>query len=71
MMRMQFDGSSRTEAIKECSSAVEKLKEYMPVTTQDDVPPPPNQSPAVVSAPVIQVAHLTIQEITFLCCNQH
>ncbi|XP_041794114.1 meiotic recombination protein REC114 [Chelmon rostratus] len=54
MIRMQFDGSCRAEAIKECSSAVEKLMEYMPVTTQDDVPRPPHQSPAEVSAPVIQ-----------------
>ncbi|KAM8762092.1 meiotic recombination protein REC114 isoform 1-T2 [Acanthopagrus schlegelii] len=54
MIRMQFDGSSRAEAIKECSSAVEKLMEYMPVTTQDDAPLPPNQSPAEVSAPVLQ-----------------
>ncbi|XP_073320703.1 meiotic recombination protein REC114 [Pagrus major] len=54
IIRMQFDGSSRAEAIKECSSAVEKLMEYMPVTTQDDAPPPPNQSPAEVSAPVLQ-----------------
>ncbi|XP_036951316.1 meiotic recombination protein REC114 isoform X3 [Acanthopagrus latus] len=54
MIRMQFDGSCRAEAIKECSSAVEKLMEYMPVTTQDDAPLPPNQSPAEVSAPVLQ-----------------
>ncbi|XP_069374310.1 meiotic recombination protein REC114 isoform X2 [Paralichthys olivaceus] len=54
MMRMQFDGSSREEAVKECSSAVGKLKEYMPVTTQDNAPPPYNQPPAEVSAPVIQ-----------------
>ena len=58
MIRMQFDGSTRAEAIKECSSAVEKLKEYMPVTTQDDAPPPPNQSPAEVS---VQVGHFTIR----------
>ncbi|XP_075933735.1 meiotic recombination protein REC114 [Anarhichas minor] len=54
MMRMQFDGSSRAEAIKECSSAVEKLMEYTSVTTLDDTPLPPNQSPAEASAPVIQ-----------------
>ncbi|XP_042371910.1 meiotic recombination protein REC114 [Plectropomus leopardus] len=54
MMRMQFDGSSQAEAIKECSSAVEKLMEHIPVTTQDDAPLPPNQSPAEVSAPVTQ-----------------
>ncbi|XP_018522346.1 meiotic recombination protein REC114 [Lates calcarifer] len=54
MIRMQFDGSSRAEAIKECSSAVEKLMEYLPVTTQDDAPLPLNQPPAEASAPVIQ-----------------
>ncbi|XP_076610588.1 meiotic recombination protein REC114 [Chaetodon auriga] len=54
IIRMQFDGGSRAEAIKECSSAVEKLMEYMPVTTQDDTPRPPHQSPAEVSAPLIQ-----------------
>ncbi|XP_051235728.1 meiotic recombination protein REC114 [Dicentrarchus labrax] len=54
MIRMQFDGSRRAEAIKECSSAVEKLMEYVPVTTQDAATPLPNQSPAEVSAPVMQ-----------------
>ncbi|KAM9366676.1 meiotic recombination protein REC114 [Symphorus nematophorus] len=49
MIKMQFDGSTRAEAIKACSSAVEKLKEYMLVTTQDGALPPPNQSPAEVS----------------------
>ncbi|KAK9542467.1 hypothetical protein VZT92_000327 [Zoarces viviparus] len=54
MMRMQFDGSSRAEAIKECSSAAEKLMEYTSVTTLDGTPLPPNQSTAEASAPVIQ-----------------
>ncbi|KAM7423774.1 hypothetical protein PAMA_000233 [Pampus argenteus] len=54
MIRMQFDGSSRAEAIRECSSAVEKLMEYLPVTTQDDAPPPPNQPPTEVSTSVMQ-----------------
>ncbi|XP_049908072.1 meiotic recombination protein REC114 [Epinephelus moara] len=54
MMRMQFDGSNRAEAIKECSRAVEKLMEHIPVTAQDDAPLPPNQSPAEVPAPVTQ-----------------
>ncbi|KAL3065191.1 hypothetical protein OYC64_015381 [Pagothenia borchgrevinki] len=54
MMRMQFDGSSRKEAIKDCSSAGKKLMEYMSVTAQEDAPLPPNQSPAETPAPVIQ-----------------
>ncbi|XP_053171759.1 meiotic recombination protein REC114 [Scomber japonicus] len=54
MIRMQFEGSSRAEAIKQCSSAVEKLMEYLPVTTQDDALPTPNQPPTEISAPVIQ-----------------
>lgn len=33
MMRMQFHGKSREEAINVCSSAVEKLKEFLPVST--------------------------------------
>lgn len=60
MIRMQFDGSSRAEAINECSTVVEKLREYIPIT-QDDALPAPNQSPAEVSAPAIQVGHFTNQ----------
>ncbi|XP_029001342.1 meiotic recombination protein REC114 isoform X2 [Betta splendens] len=45
MMRMQFDGSNKAEAIKECSRAVEKLKEYVSVTSQDDAPTSSNQPP--------------------------
>ncbi|XP_034535833.1 meiotic recombination protein REC114 isoform X2 [Notolabrus celidotus] len=54
MMRMQFDGSSKAEAIKECSSAVEKLMEYIPVSTQKDTLSPSNQTPVGESAPVKQ-----------------
>ncbi|XP_030581964.1 meiotic recombination protein REC114 isoform X2 [Archocentrus centrarchus] len=54
MIRMQFDGRSMAEAINECSSAVEKLMEYIPVTTQDGAPPQPNQPPAAVPAPAVQ-----------------
>lgn len=71
MIRMQFEGSCRAEAVKECSSAVDKLTEYMPVTTQDQAPPSHNQPPADVSAPGTQVAHLTIQYKKLLYCKQH
>ncbi|KAF3832356.1 hypothetical protein F7725_026021 [Dissostichus mawsoni] len=60
MMRMQFDGSSRKEAIKDCSSAVKKLMEYMSVTAQEDAPLPPNQSPAEIPAPHILGDHALI-----------
>lgn len=60
MMRMQFDGSTPTEAIKECSAVVEILREYIPIT-RDDTLPALNQSPAGVSAQVTQVGHFTIQ----------
>ncbi|KAF6731055.1 Meiotic recombination protein REC114 [Oryzias melastigma] len=36
MLRMQFDGKDRVEAVSECSSAVEQLKKYLSVTTLDD-----------------------------------
>ncbi|XP_070688167.1 meiotic recombination protein REC114 [Pempheris klunzingeri] len=54
MMRMQFDGSTRMEVVEECSSAVDKLREYVSVSTQDDALPPPNQPPTVPSAPLTQ-----------------
>ncbi|XP_068598514.1 meiotic recombination protein REC114 [Brachionichthys hirsutus] len=54
MMRMQFYGSSKAEAIKMCSDAVETLMQYIPVTTQADTLPRPVRPPAEGSAPVIQ-----------------
>lgn len=56
MVRMQFDGHSRAEALQECSSAVEKLREYTTVS-QDDALQAANQSPADASAPQTQVGH--------------
>ncbi|XP_041851859.1 meiotic recombination protein REC114 [Melanotaenia boesemani] len=61
MIRMQFDGRSRAEAINECSNAVEKLREYIPVTTLDDASLHLNQPPTDVPAPATQ---LTCQEKT-------
>lgn len=60
---MQFDGKRREEAQKACSSAMEKLMEYLPVTCHEDAPLPPNQTPAEVFAPVMQVAHFVIHYI--------
>ncbi|KAM4593136.1 meiotic recombination protein REC114 [Odontesthes bonariensis] len=54
MLRMQFDGSSRAEAINECFSAAEKLREYVAVTTLDDASTRPNQPPSEFPAPVTQ-----------------
>lgn len=65
MIRMQFDGCSMAEAINECSSAVEKLMEYIPVTTQDYAPLQPNQPPAAVPVPAVQVAQLLFHLIQF------
>ncbi|XP_019722244.1 meiotic recombination protein REC114 [Hippocampus comes] len=54
VIRMQFDGRNKTQAIKECSSAAEKLREYLPVNTLDDALPPNNQPPTDVPAPMTQ-----------------
>ncbi|XP_042176117.1 meiotic recombination protein REC114-like [Oncorhynchus tshawytscha] len=55
-IRMQFSGS-RAEALEERGSAVLRLKEYLPVTTQGGGPPPPlsctptsNQPPTKTTA---------------------
>lgn len=54
MIRMQFDGQTREEALKECSSALKKLMEYLPVTALEEAPLPPNQTHTEIAAPVIQ-----------------
>uniref|UniRef100_A0AAY4AUP2 Uncharacterized protein n=1 Tax=Denticeps clupeoides TaxID=299321 RepID=A0AAY4AUP2_9TELE len=36
LFRVQFDGSSRAEAVEQCSSAVLRLQEYLPVGSQSD-----------------------------------
>lgn len=59
-MRMQFDGRTLAEATKQCSAAVEKLRQYTAIT-RDDALPTLNQTPAEVSAPSTQVDHFTIQ----------
>lgn len=59
MLRMQFDGKDRVEAVSECSSAVEQLKKYLSVTTLDDPAVHPNQPPADAPAPASQVPQFT------------
>ncbi|XP_061621632.1 meiotic recombination protein REC114 isoform X2 [Phyllopteryx taeniolatus] len=57
VIRMQFDGSNKAQAIKECSSAAESLREYLPVNTVDALPPnnqPPTEVPALVTQPCPQ-----------------
>ncbi|XP_077419155.1 meiotic recombination protein REC114 [Vanacampus margaritifer] len=54
VIRMQFDGRNKAQAIKQCSSAAERLREYVPVNTLDDALPPNNQPPTDVPAPVTQ-----------------
>ncbi|KAM4744989.1 meiotic recombination protein REC114 [Anableps anableps] len=48
MIRMQFDGSSTAEAVNQCSRAVEKLVEYVPVTSLEVAATHPNQPPTEV-----------------------
>uniref|UniRef100_A0A3P9IG89 Meiotic recombination protein REC114 n=3 Tax=Oryzias latipes TaxID=8090 RepID=A0A3P9IG89_ORYLA len=55
MLRMQFDGRDRAEAMSECSSAAEELKKYLSVTTLDDPAVHPNQPPADTPAPATQL----------------
>ncbi|KAL1007199.1 hypothetical protein UPYG_G00083350 [Umbra pygmaea] len=56
IMRMQFDGSSKTEALQECGSAVLRLKDYLPVTIRGGLPPPP-------SRPIRSPTHTTAQDL--------
>ncbi|GAA6078554.1 meiotic recombination protein REC114, partial [Tachysurus ichikawai] len=39
MIRVQFEGSSRSEAVDLCRKAVERLNEYLPVGTQEQPGP--------------------------------
>lgn len=60
MMRMQFAGSSTAEALNQCSRAVEKLMEYVPVTAVEVSATHPNQPPTE-DPPAAQVTNLTCQ----------
>ncbi|XP_061820470.1 meiotic recombination protein REC114 isoform X1 [Nerophis lumbriciformis] len=76
LIRMQFDGSNKAQAIKECSSAAERLREHVPVGTQDDTLSSNNQPPADDPAPgtqgeaaggepeVVHEGSLSIQRLT-------
>ncbi|KAM3626278.1 uncharacterized protein V6R79_026161 [Siganus canaliculatus] len=54
LIRMQFDGRNRAEAINACSNAVGTLRVYIPAFTQNDGPPPPKKPPTEVSASAAQ-----------------
>ncbi|XP_034161027.2 meiotic recombination protein REC114 [Pangasianodon hypophthalmus] len=69
MIRLQFEGSSRSEAVDLCRKAVERLNEYLPVGTQEQPGPSSathttgisnQQQQTPVAAP--QVIHDVIQE---------
>ena len=72
-MRMQF-GGSKAEAQEKCSSAVVKLTEYLPVTTQEDtaspcscVPALPNQPPTATTTTTEQVTHIKTNYCVCVC----
>ncbi|XP_076012171.1 meiotic recombination protein REC114 [Genypterus blacodes] len=77
VMRMQFSGIKREEAINECSSAVVKLREYVPVTMQDNAARPPTE----ITAPVIQSTQhgdtmevepeVVVGSLSIKCLTQH
>ncbi|KAF7211835.1 meiotic recombination protein REC114 isoform X2 [Nothobranchius furzeri] len=67
MIRMQFDGGSTAEAINQCSSAVQKLMEYVPVTSIASIRP--NQPPTEVSAAETQVGEPSAQEKQSKSCQ--
>ncbi|KAM8876079.1 meiotic recombination protein REC114 isoform 4-T4 [Synchiropus picturatus] len=54
LIRMQFDGRTREVAIKECTSALGKLKEYLPASSFDDAPVPLHQPHTEISPPPTQ-----------------
>ena len=70
LMRMQFGGSCRAESLEECRSAVLRLKEYLPVSSQGGAPPPlshppaPNQTPTETTTVHQQVAPSATQDFS-------
>ncbi|XP_018600781.1 meiotic recombination protein REC114 isoform X1 [Scleropages formosus] len=40
MFRVQFAGASKAETLEQCKSAASQLQKYVPVSSQQDTPPP-------------------------------
>ncbi|XP_055010813.1 meiotic recombination protein REC114 [Boleophthalmus pectinirostris] len=52
MTRLQFEAKRKEDALKEAANALKKVMEYLPVTSLEDAPQPPNQTH---TEPLIQV----------------
>ncbi|KAK1784656.1 hypothetical protein P4O66_003338 [Electrophorus voltai] len=81
MMRLQFDGSNRSEAVDLCRKAVERLQEYLPIGTEEQPAPPPStqttetvpcdhQKQAPIDAPQA-VPDVTQESVTIKHLSQH
>ncbi|XP_066541325.1 meiotic recombination protein REC114 [Hoplias malabaricus] len=55
MIRLQFDGSTRPEAVEFCCKAVQKLKEYLPVGPQEPHVATPSKTPTETPQAVAKV----------------
>ncbi|XP_076845571.1 meiotic recombination protein REC114 [Brachyhypopomus gauderio] len=86
MIRLQFDGSNRSEAVDLCRKAVERLQEYLPVGTDEHCVPPPSthtsesapcdpqkQTPidALQDGPDVIQESLTIKQLSKHFLGQH
>ncbi|XP_055085511.1 meiotic recombination protein REC114 [Periophthalmus magnuspinnatus] len=56
MTRLQFEGKSKEDGLKEAAIALKKVMEYLPVTSLEDAPQPPNQTHTEHSTQVTQSA---------------
>lgn len=71
MIRVQFEGSSRTEAVDLCRKAVERLKEYLPVGTQEQPGTSSSTHTTGMSNQQQQVRHMKDQKQQCVCvCEQ-
>ncbi|XP_072320664.1 meiotic recombination protein REC114 [Eucyclogobius newberryi] len=54
MTRMQFEGKTKDDASKESANALKKVMEYLPVTSLEGAPQPPNQTHTETSTQAAQ-----------------